>query len=168
MCVELVEQNDMLPQTHQELIKSLRRKGLRITPQREMILTAFAENDQHLTAEQIFEKVHRSSSSVNIATVYRNLDMLREYGILTVTVIPGGPLEWELASDHPHHHLVCEHCHRVLQIPESIVNDLTAQLLTQHGFHANLKHLALTGLCADCAQLLESKQKPTGNEPHER
>ena len=138
--------------SYQELIATLRRKGLRVTPQREMILSAFAQGHSHMTAEQILEKVHELSPTVNIATIYRNLDMLREADILTVTVLPGQPLAWELASSHPHHHLVCDHCHGVEQIPDEIISDLSARLLEQHGFHANLKHLALSGTCSACAE----------------
>jgi Fur family transcriptional regulator, ferric uptake regulator len=146
----------MFSETHQRLIERLRLKGLRITPQREMILNAFIDgmqdnNHVHLTAEQILERVHVHSPTVNIATIYRTLDTLREYDILTVTALPGGPLEWELAEDIQHHHLVCEKCHSVTQIPDELIQSLTKRLLDEHGFHANLKHLALTGLCDYCA-----------------
>ena len=138
--------------SYQPLIDMLRHKGLRVTPQREMILIAFSEGHSHMTAEQILEKVHQHSPTVNMATIYRNLDMLREYSILTVTALPGQPLEWELADSVPHHHLVCTHCHGVQQIPDEMVKELSARLLSQHGFHADLKHLALSGICHDCAE----------------
>jgi Fe2+ or Zn2+ uptake regulation protein len=144
----------MFSETHQRLIERLRLKGLRITPQREMIMNVFAGGDAHhvhLTAEQILERVHEQSPTVNIATIYRNLDTLREYEILTVTALPGGPLEWELADSSPHHHLVCEKCRSVTQIPDELIQSLAKRLMDEHGFHANLKHLALTGLCDYCA-----------------
>src|SRR5438876_1206672 len=79
------------------------------------------ENQGHITAEQVLENVNKRSPAVNMATVYRNLDTLRHHGILTVTALPDGPLQWELISSDPHHHLICESCHRVEQIPHAIV-----------------------------------------------
>lgn len=145
--------------SYQELITSLRHKGLRVTPQREMILMAFSEGHSHMSAEQILEKVHQHSPTVNIATIYRNLDMLRGSGLLTVTVLPGRPLEWELVDSDPHHHLVCNQCHSVQQIPDEIVKDLSARLLEKHGFHADLKHLALSGICSNCAETMKVELK---------
>lgn len=141
----------MRPMTQEELIKKLRTSGLRVTPQRELILAAFVDNENHLSAEQIFEKVRHRSPNVNIATVYRNLEILHQYGILSMLCLPGGPLEWELLDNMPHHHLICERCNTVVQISDEVVQQLADRLIQQYGFRPNLKHLALSGLCADCA-----------------
>jgi Fe2+ or Zn2+ uptake regulation protein len=136
---------------NQTLTTTLRGKGLRITPQREMILLALTQSQGQMTAEQILEKVHEYSPCVNIATVYRNLDILRDYEILSVTALPDRPLQWELVDAEPHHHIVCTECHRMEQVPHETVAALSEKLLRDYGFRAVLKHMTLPGLCACCA-----------------
>jgi Fur family transcriptional regulator, ferric uptake regulator len=137
---------------NQTLTTALRRKGLRITPQREMILLALTRNQGQMTAEQILEKVHEYSPCVNIATVYRNLDILRDNEILSVTALPDHPLQWELVDIEPHHHLVCTRCGHIEQVPHEVVEVLAAKLRREYGFHADLKHMTLPGVCAHCAK----------------
>ncbi len=136
---------------NRSLTTRLRRKGLRITPQRELILLALAESQSHLTAEQILERVHQYSPCVNIATVYRNLDILREHDILSVTALPDHPLQWELVDADPHHHLVCTECHHMEEVPSEILTTLSEKLMEDYGFQADLTHLTLSGLCTRCA-----------------
>jgi Fur family ferric uptake transcriptional regulator len=57
-------------------IQALRNLGYRITPQREMIIEALAHSSHHVTAEEIYAQVHQRAKAVNIATVYRTLDLL--------------------------------------------------------------------------------------------
>ena len=58
------------------LIEELRRQGYRLTPQREMIVEAVAHAGRHVTAEEVHEQVRARTSAVNVATVYRTLDLL--------------------------------------------------------------------------------------------
>ena len=60
----------------------LRARGYRMTPQREMIITALTSSDHHITAEEIFESLHERTRALNIATVYRTLDLLVEEGLV--------------------------------------------------------------------------------------
>ena len=67
----------------QTLLQTLRQSGYRITPQREMILEAFAHSVDHVTAELLFTSVSQRTRSINIATVYRTLDILVDEGLAT-------------------------------------------------------------------------------------
>ena len=60
----------------QSYLQTLRKRGYRITPQREMIIEALAHSDHHVTAEQLYTQVHDRSRAVNLASVYRTLDLL--------------------------------------------------------------------------------------------
>ena len=65
------------------LIADLRNRGYRITPQREMIVQALAHQSSHMTAEEIFAVVRTQTQAVNLATIYRTLDMLVDQGLAT-------------------------------------------------------------------------------------
>jgi len=62
------------------IIDELRKRGFRITPQREMIINAVAHNPQHITAEEVSERLQEHTQAINIATVYRTLDLLWQEG----------------------------------------------------------------------------------------
>ena len=65
----------------ERLIDTLKSRGIRVTPQRAIILAAIEQMPGHVTAEEIFDSVQRVNSYINLATVYRTLDLLRETGL---------------------------------------------------------------------------------------
>jgi Fur family ferric uptake transcriptional regulator len=129
----------------------LRQKGQRPTPQRMMILAALAEHGGHLPAEAIYEQVKREYPYINLSTVYRTLEMLRDQGIVSETDLGGGVRQFELL-EHPHHHLVCLHCGQIEDIDAAHLAPLQERLLTDYGFRARLDHLAIFGACRACAE----------------
>ena len=65
----------------QGYLQTLRELGYRITPQREMIIEALARSGQHVMAEEIYTRVRGRSQAINVARVYRTLDLLVENGL---------------------------------------------------------------------------------------
>ena len=93
------------------LRSSLHDRGQRLTPQRQRVLGLFERigEGSHLSAEEVHQRLLRSSERVSLATVYRTLRLLSSMGLLQELELPEGGRRFELASDaHPdHHHLVC-------------------------------------------------------------
>ena len=135
--------------TANELADLLRRKGQRPTPQRMMILAVLAEQGGHLPAEVIYERVRRDYPYINLSTVYRALEMLRDQGIVSETDLGGGVRQFELL-DQPHHHLICLRCGRIEDLAAAVLLPLRERLRTDYGFEARLDHLAIFGVCRDC------------------
>jgi Fur family ferric uptake transcriptional regulator len=117
----------------------LRRGGYRITPQRQLVLEA-VERLRHGTPEEILAEVQRTASGVNLSTIYRNLEVLEEVGLVTHAHIGHGAPTYHAVDDHVHIHLVCDRCGKVESIDASIAEFVT-----------DISHVALHGLCADCA-----------------
>ena len=92
------------------LLEQLRRRGYRITPQREMIIEALAHTQEHQTAEQVHAQVSRHSSAVNLATVYRTLDMLVNEGLANRAAMHTGQAIYTSDLHGPHIHIVCRRC----------------------------------------------------------
>ena len=134
---------------HTGLVESVRGKGYRMTPQREMILDAIHE-EGHITADEIYQRVCAKSSAINLATVYRTLEMLKQLGIVTAIDTGGGCVHYELAGEQPHHHLVCEACGETVELDCDVLLPLEQELCRRYGFQMNLNHLALFGLCPQC------------------
>jgi Fur family ferric uptake transcriptional regulator len=134
---------------HTGLVENVRKRGYRMTPQREMILDAI-HDEGHITADDIFQRVRAKSPAVNLATVYRTLELLKELDIVTAIDTGEGCVHYELAGEQPHHHLVCEECGYTLELDCDALQPLEQELLRRYGFVMNLNHLALFGKCPDC------------------
>jgi Fur family ferric uptake transcriptional regulator len=128
----------------------LRRKGLRLTLQRELILDALAAGDGHHTPEEIYRRVHAKAPVVNRATVYRTLEMLLELGLATTAHGTDNQLLYELADQTPHHHLVCQRCGHVAEIGHEQIAPMFDALEQEFSFQVRTDHLMLFGLCREC------------------
>jgi len=136
---------------HYGLLRMLREQGHRLTPQREMVILALHEADGHLSAEGVYERVQRQNPYVDVSTVYRTLELLREMGIVSQCQVNGHQALFELTMRSPHHHLVCRNCKTMLDIASGDLDDLKTLLLERYHFKADLGHLVLEGLCSRCA-----------------
>ncbi len=134
---------------HQGLVESVRGKGYRMTPQREMILDAIHETG-HVTADEIYQQVHAKSPAVNLATIYRTLELLKALHIVTAIDTGEGCVYYELAGEQPHHHLVCKDCGYILELDRDVLLPLQEELARRYGFTVNFDHLALFGSCPKC------------------
>lgn len=137
----------------------LRAAGLRVTPQRELVMnTLAAKPGQHVTAEEVWQVVQERYTAINRSTVYRILELLTRHGLVTSTRLGSSIAHYELAHDHAHHHLVCVRCRRVVQLPASDVSTLRKRIFERHGFRLGAGDLTLEGLCVDCAAAGEGRR----------
>ena len=133
-----------------ELISRLRGQGFRLTPQRMMILSAIEDGNGHICAEEIYAKVTAKYPHVNISTVYRTLELLKKLGMVIETDLGDGRLRYHSTDKGHHHHLVCTECGAIIDIDESTLARLQDVLLNRYKFSAELKHVAIFGLCEKC------------------
>lgn len=132
-------------------IQALRKRGMRLTPQREMMLSVMHDLAGHATADEIYRGVQQRSAAVDISTVYRTLDLLQAMQMLVTLEAPDGQRSYALAGAHGEHvHLVCQGCGCELHADPSPFEALAAQLAAQYGFALATTRLSLPGLCAEC------------------
>lgn len=89
--------------------------GLRMTPQRAVLLRALAETHTHPTADALCRMVRRVLPTVSQATVYRNLQELVRAGLIATLERAGGAVQYDPNPDD-HHHFICSRCERVSDI----------------------------------------------------
>ena len=152
-------------QPHERYTERLRRLGVRVTPQRLFVLEALELTGGHMTAEEIMQWAARRYPALNLATVYRTLDLLVSVGLVTQTDLGSGATTYELVGDSPHHHLVCERCGQVIEMDEALLADLRAEALRDYGFHARPRHLAIFGLCRECYAATQATAEAATNLP---
>jgi len=124
--------------------------GYRLTPQRIMILDAVEQADDHISAEEIYAQVCARYPHMNISTVYRTLELLKELGLVTETDLGDGRVRYHSIRKGQHNHLVCQKCGLIIDIKESILSPLWGEIMKKYGFKVKMKHLAFFGLCPKC------------------
>mgnify|MGYP000933604261 CR=1 FL=1 len=118
------------------------------------ILNILIENHVHLTAHEFFERVRVSLPAVNPSTVYRALERMGKNGLVSVSDMGTGAAVYEVVDGNMHHHLVCQHCGKVLTIDHHDVENFFASIGEVNHFQVQTNHLVLFGLCADCQKLI--------------
>ncbi len=134
------------------LLQSLRTMGYRITPQREMIVEAIAHANGHVTAEEIYAQVKERTRFINLATVYRTLELLVEKGLCSRADLWDGRVVYATMLHGPHIHLVCRQCGDVFLVEHNLIEKLGEQLSSKYNFKADLGHLSIIGVCAGCRE----------------
>jgi Fur family transcriptional regulator, ferric uptake regulator len=131
----------------------LRERGERVTPARLAVVEVLANTEEHLSAEQIGERAEQLRPGIHRATVYRALDALGEFGLVTHVHLGRAGTTYHLAGDlAPRHlHLRCSECGKVLDVAGDILDPARRKLLRELGFHLAPEQVALIGVCADCS-----------------
>ncbi len=128
----------------------LRRRNLRLTPQRRAVVAALAEFEGHVTAAQLVERCVQKDPEFVPSTVYRTLDLLEGLGLITHIHDAEGHEEFQPAAEQPHAHLICRECGQAREIPGDELGEFLALLHRRHGFDVDVSHLAIFGRCTDC------------------
>jgi len=136
----------------EQLIKDLRSKGYRVTPQRELIMRIFQESgDKHLSAEDVFEILKSNKEQISLATTYRTLRILVQMGILRELDFAETHKHYEMVDPDasPHHHIICLNCNKTIEFEDEQINEVGRAIAAKHGVEildmqfqifANCKH----------------------------
>jgi Fur family ferric uptake transcriptional regulator len=136
---------------HEQALELLRGRGFRLTPQRVLVLQALAESDAHQGVEAIYQRVRKAYPYIDVATVYRSLQLLKRLHLVTEVEI-GGSSHYEFTPEGGHHHLVCQDCGRAFNLSPIYLERLAEQLSQEFGFTPDFEHMTIAGRCADCAK----------------
>ncbi len=133
----------------EELAARLHSLGYRLTPQRQLVLQA-VDTLGHATPDEILAEVQQHASAVNVSTVYRNLEVLEELGLVRHAHLSDRAPTYHSVTDHTHFHLVCRKCQRVVSVDADVVTPLADLLRNDEGFVLDVGHLAIFGECVEC------------------
>ena len=115
-----------------------------------MVVEVLAEEGGHMMVDDILVRVKARYPKTNKTTVYRTLELLSALGMVAVTDLGSGRMEYELVQ-HPHHHLICEKCGTRIEVEDRLLEPLRQSLWQEYGFCTNLDHFALFGTCPGCS-----------------
>ncbi|MBZ0292912.1 MAG: transcriptional repressor [Anaerolineae bacterium] len=128
----------------------MHRHGLRVTPQRLTILDAVCDVGGHATLGAIYRTAKLADPAISRSTIYRTLEVFCEIGLVTSAEIGEDGKVYEIVEAHPHHHLVCQVCGEIQQIPDEIMQPTFDRIKQAFGFDVETSHLVLSGTCRNC------------------
>ncbi|MDQ6784971.1 MAG: transcriptional repressor [Actinomycetota bacterium] len=123
--------------------------GRATTTRRATIDALLAAGDEHLNAEEILRRVRLRVPDVAESTVYRTLGSLEDLGVITHQHLGHGPSTYHQATN-AHQHLICQTCGTIIDVPDTVFDDLTTRIDDGYGFTLDARHFALQGTCRDC------------------
>ena len=123
--------------------------NMRLTSQRQVILEELKKVKSHPTANEIYDMVRKRLPRIGLGTVYRNLDLLAERGIINKLDVCGEQKRFD-GNTSPHYHIRCNHCNRV----EDIFIERDMELEKSAASCCNYKildhHVQFSGICSKC------------------
>ncbi len=137
-----------------EAINILQQNHLKITDKRLAILDVLVSNEQKLlTVDEIYARLKKSQTELNLTTVYRNLEHFTGLGILHKLILKDQCTYYKLScySEH-HHHLICENCGAVTAIEHCPLDAILPEAEGHH-FQVNSHKLEVYGICSECQSL---------------
>ncbi|MDR1961013.1 MAG: transcriptional repressor [Gracilibacteraceae bacterium] len=131
-----------------EILKSLKEKGIRFTPQRQAILEYLLVTDTHPTAEEIYRQVREKFPGVSLGTIYNTLNMLKENNYLLELNCGEMSTRFDGNAEN-HYHAMCRECGKVVDFHTDLVQ-LDALAAANTGFTIETHRLVFYGLCGQC------------------
>ena len=128
---------------------TLRSRGYRLTPQRELVLRA-VERLGHATPDEVLTAVRQDSQAVNVSTVYRTLELLEELGLVRHAHLTDRAPTYHSTAGPEHVHLVCRECHAVIDVEPTVIEPLADTLRERFSFSTDVGHLTIFGTCRSC------------------
>lgn len=134
-----------------ELAGYLDGMGLKHTKQRDVILVAFLESHEHVSAEQLYQEVRKEAPSIGYTTVYRTLKLLVEAGLAQERRFDDGLTRYEIEHSH-HDHLVCLVCGKIIEFNSELIEDTQEKIAIEYGFKVLRHRHELYGHCSSCRE----------------
>lgn len=147
----------------EKIKQQLQAQAFKLTPQREATVRVLLENEEdHLSAEEVFMLVKDKFPEIGLATVYRTLELLSELHVLEKMNFGDGVARYDLRNDsahHHHHHLICVQCGSVDEILEDWLAPLEERLDREFQFTVVDHRLDFQGICHRCREKAKAKAK---------
>ncbi len=128
----------------------LRTKGFKMTPQRELIFRSFFELEEHITVDELYDKVRILDRSIGYSTVWRNLKLICKVGLAEEVNLGDGITRYDRVTKVPHGHLFCISCKKLEEFPVEQLVGLLAQTAGDKSFTPENFKIEIQGFCEKC------------------
>jgi len=132
------------------MVRVLKGKGCRLTPQRLALLKIIAKSAGHPSIEQIYEQLKANFPTTSLATVYKTINLLREVGEVLELNVANLGTRYDGNKPYPHPHVICTKCGQILDPEFAATAEIAQAMAKQTGYQITHHQLNFFGLCPRC------------------
>ena len=134
----------------QIIIQKLRDNGYKITHQRLAIVKILARSEGHPSVEEIYGQIKKDFPTMSLATVYRNILLIKSLGEVLELGFPDGSNRYDGNKPYPHPHVICIKCKKIVDPSLESFEDMKKEVSAQTHFTILNHRLDFFGICRDC------------------
>jgi len=134
----------------QNAVDTLKRSGVKITPQRHAVLEYVLTSMSHPTADDIYKALEKKFPNMSVATVYNNLRILREIGLVRELTYGDDSSRFD-SNMQDHYHIICESCGKIVDFHYPTLDEIESLAEKVSGFEISHHRMELYGKCEQCS-----------------
>ena len=135
--------------TSREILDNARQRA---TKQRALLLDVIRENDGHLDADELYQKARRYHRTINLSTVYRNLQLFKKLGLIEERHFTEDHHHYEAKQGADHQHLRCNSCGKIVEFACPLSTKFKDRVAQEYSFIITGVEVSMTGVCLECRQ----------------
>lgn len=128
--------------------------NMRLTTQRQIILEELSKVKSHPTANEVYDLVRKRLPRIGLGTVYRNLELMAESGIILKLEVGGTQKRFD-ATTELHYHIRCMDCGRVDDIELPVQYQINEAASENTSYEVFSHHIEFSGTCEQCSSALQ-------------
>ena len=132
------------------IIQKLRDNGHKITPQRLAIVKILAKSEGHPSVENIYDQIKRDFPTMSLATVYRNIVLIKSLGEVLELGFPDGSNRYDGNKPKPHPHVICIKCKKIVDPHLDSLDEMKKEVAEETDFKILNHRLDFFGICSEC------------------
>jgi Fur family peroxide stress response transcriptional regulator len=132
------------------IIQKLRDHGHKITPQRLAIVEILAKSEGHPSVENIHGQIKNDFPTMSLATVYRNIELIKSLGEVLELGFPDGSNRYDGHKPYPHPHVICIKCRKIVDPHLDSLDDMKKEVESETDFTILNHRLDFFGICSNC------------------
>ena len=132
------------------IIQKLRDHGHKITPQRLAIVEILAKSQGHPSVEDIHDQIKTNFPTMSLATVYRNIVLIKSLGEVLELGFPDGSNRYDGNRPYPHPHVICIECKKIVDPDLDSLDEMKEEVASETNFKILNHRLDFFGICSNC------------------
>lgn len=132
-----------------DIIKLLKEKGFKVTPQRIAVYETLRNTKEHPSADILYSKLQPLYPTMSLATVYKSLEVFKELNLIQELNVGEDKFRYD-ANVKQHPHIVCLKCGKVEDVYDEMIFDLQTQVKNKTGYDLVSQQLYFFGYCPGC------------------
>ncbi len=134
------------------IIQKLRDNGHKLTPQRLAIARILAKSEGHPSVENIHDELKEDYPTMSLATVYRNIVIIKSLGEVLELGFPDGSNRYDGNRPTPHPHVICVKCKKIVDPDLDSLDDMKKEVALETNFKILNHRLDFFGICSSCME----------------